>query len=219
MHDNNIRVWSVSVLLALLVHGAVLFSWSESDPVIKTTGESSVNSIKLSFKRTIKPDEVIQKKVKSEPVNKPPVKPVNRSDKKSAIKSFEEKPQPETAVRKTDEVVEQESDSHVIDSESENDLLLIKKNRLNYFNQLISHIERYKFYPGSARRRGIEGKVSICFDLNTDGSISSLTVESKHRILKQAAEEAIKSALPMPLPDKGVKLERKVDFNMLYAMK
>lgn len=215
MHSVNLKVWGVSVLLAVLVHGVVLFSWSEYEPVIRGSGNASVNSLRLSFKQTNESDQVIQKKIKSEPVKKQLVKPASKLESKLLAENLEF----EKIVKETIQNSSEEPNSRVVDSESENDILLIKKNRLNYFNQLISHIEKFKFYPGSARRRGIEGKVSICFDLNSDGSISSLMVESKHRVLKHAAEQAIKSALPMPLPDKRVTLGRKIDFNMLYAMK
>ena len=221
MQDINLKVWASSILLAVLMHGIILLSWSENAHVIKKSGESSVSSLKLSFKRTSESELEFQDNVKSEPVNNKLIKPVNRSVSKSdnqlLVKNSDAKKAPKKTVQKTID----KTDSLVEDLISENNILLIKKHRIDYFSQLISHIERFKFYPNSARRRGIEGRVSICFDLNSDGSISDLIVESKYRILKQAAEEAIISALPMPipLPAHGVSVGRKVDFNMLYAMK
>lgn len=215
MQGVNLKIWSVSVLLAVLVHGVILFSWTEYDPVIRTSGTSPLNSLRLSFKRTIESDVVIKKEIKSDAIKKQSVKPVSKPDNILLAENTESV----KSVREASQNTVEKSNSHVVNSVSENDILLVKKNRLNYFNHLILHIERFKFYPGSARRRGIEGKVSVCFDLNSDGSISGLTVDSKHRILKQAAEEAIKSALPMPLPDKEFSVGRKIDFNMLYAMK
>jgi len=62
------------------------------------------------------------------------------------------------------------------------------------------HLEHFKYYPTSARRRGIEGQVEIAFDLDGRGVASGLQLLSRsgYRILDRAALETVRRASPFP---------------------
>ena len=62
------------------------------------------------------------------------------------------------------------------------------------------HLEHFKYYPASARRRGIEGQVEVSFDLDTRGMASRLQLLSRsgYRILDRAALETVRRASPFP---------------------
>ena len=62
------------------------------------------------------------------------------------------------------------------------------------------HLERYKYYPASASRRGITGDVEVGFRLRPDGSAEQVLVlaSSGYEILDQAALETVNRAQPFP---------------------
>ncbi len=64
---------------------------------------------------------------------------------------------------------------------------------------IMQHIEQYKTYPYIARKRHIQGKVKVSFDLQADGQIKNLILEGRHSILVRASRKAVKLALPMPM--------------------
>lgn len=63
------------------------------------------------------------------------------------------------------------------------------------------HLEAFKFYPGSARRRGIEGHVDVAFTLAQNGTATDVAVlqGSGHSVLDQAAMETVYRAQPFPV--------------------
>lgn len=63
------------------------------------------------------------------------------------------------------------------------------------------HLEAFKFYPGSARRRGIEGHVDVEFTLAQNGTATQVAVlqGSGYSVLDQAAMETVYRAQPFPV--------------------
>lgn len=63
------------------------------------------------------------------------------------------------------------------------------------------HLEQFKFYPMSARRRGIVGEVEVAFELNARGQANMLKIltASGYRVLDEAALEAVRRAVPFPV--------------------
>jgi len=61
-------------------------------------------------------------------------------------------------------------------------------------------LERFKYYPASARRRGIAGDVEVGFRLRSDGSAEEVLVlaSSGYDILDRAALETVSRAQPFP---------------------
>jgi len=64
-----------------------------------------------------------------------------------------------------------------------------------------SRLEANKFYPASARRRGIEGEVELGFALNGEGLADAVMIlaGSGHTILDRAAMQTVHRAQPFPI--------------------
>ena len=88
----------------------------------------------------------------------------------------------------------------------------------SYLQQLLAHIDSHKFYPRSARRRGLEGEIEVSFTLLENGNIRDLQVRGGSRILRKAAERAVLSAQPMPAPPDTMKRRDSVSFGMLFRL-
>jgi periplasmic protein TonB len=63
------------------------------------------------------------------------------------------------------------------------------------------HLERFKFYPESARRRGIGGNVDVGFRLTAGGHVAQvrITASSGYALLDEAAEAIVARAVPFPV--------------------
>jgi len=63
------------------------------------------------------------------------------------------------------------------------------------------HLESYKYYPASARRRGIEGYVDVSFRLMPHGTADQVSVlhGSGYAVLDHAALESVYRAQPFPI--------------------
>ena len=98
----------------------------------------------------------------------------------------------------------------------------LKDRRTEQFLSLVREkIEKTKFYPSWAKKRGYEGVVRVGFTIKKDGNLEDLRVlKPCHcETLNSAATEAIKKASPfgpMPetFPDQGVRLEIDVAYRL-----
>jgi len=96
---------------------------------------------------------------------------------------------------------------------------LIERERQRYLADLMAHIEQYKWYPKSARRRRIEGMVHVDFTLFADGSTSDISVKNASPVLLVAAREAVAKAVPMPPPPAVIDCPMKCEFKMSFNLK
>lgn len=96
---------------------------------------------------------------------------------------------------------------------------LVARERLKYLAKVMAHIERHKYYPPTARRRGIQGDVHIRFVLLADGSTQQVMVDGASSVLQKAAKKAVIRAIPMPRPPTGIHCPMHCEFAMRYALK
>ena len=86
------------------------------------------------------------------------------------------------------------------------DLKAIKK---GYSSQIWKRIADAKYYPRTARKREMEGKPVVEFELRSDGQLMNYFIDSSssNKILDKAAIDAVKNARPYPGIPKLLKLK------------
>ena len=67
--------------------------------------------------------------------------------------------------------------------------------------QLNKHVIRYFYYPKEAIDKGIEGRVIVSFQINTNGSVTIRDIRGSNKLLEVAAKEIIEK-LPTFIPGK-----------------
>lgn len=87
-----------------------------------------------------------------------------------------------------------------------------------YISQVISAVEKNKFYPMAARRRGLTGEARITLNINEDGSLEDLQVECSHPMLAKAAEDAVRNSCPLPRPTDSTMCPMCLVFKMKFAL-
>jgi TonB family protein len=72
--------------------------------------------------------------------------------------------------------------------------------KLAFSSQVRTKIAQTKYYPPTARRRGYEGEPVVTFILGNTGDLLEVSIEnpSRHKLLNEAALDAVKSASPYP---------------------
>ncbi len=87
-----------------------------------------------------------------------------------------------------------------------------------YLAEILERVKSNRFYPSLARRKEIEGSVTISFTLLEGGQIQDLQVEDGHKLLRQAAGEAVRNSAPFPAPPDVVSLPLPVRFSMEFKL-
>jgi protein TonB len=95
---------------------------------------------------------------------------------------------------------------------------VLQNERESYLLQLLTHIDSHKFYPRSARRRGMEGEIRVTFYLLRDGSITGLQIKGGSKVLRKAAKQAVQQSLALPPPPESMRLQEQIRFGMVYRL-
>lgn len=161
--------------------------------------------------KKIEPKPIKKKIIKKKPVKKKPVKK-KQIKKEKIVKRIE-------PVKKIEPVRQiapaAQTQSQQVSRPSAN---LFQHERQQYLHKLLSHIESFKYYPRSARRRSLEGDVKVSFLLRDDGYHEQLKLDGRHSILVKAARQALESAMPLPLPPKDIGVSGQIEFVMAYSL-
>jgi len=173
-----------------------------------------------------KPEPVKKTETATKPVSKPVIKTVAqaKSIPKIPIKhKTETKPQSKSSTKPVRENIQRKK---IIASSpvkaAEKTLAkapIAKPQNADYFSLLQARIESHKYYPRSARKQGIEGRVDVSFRLFKDGEVRDISTSGAHRLLNHAATQAIKKSLPFPAPPDSIVLPKTIHFSMHYNLK
>jgi len=121
-----------------------------------------------------------------EPSTKTASMPMTRAEEEPSSMALTE--QPTSSVQT---IAAQQTPEHQLDAaEMDRVQMLVRK-----------HLEVFKYYPASARRRSIEGHVEVGFTLTRDGAADQVSVlhGSGYAVLDHAALETVYRAQPFPI--------------------
>lgn len=210
--------WGAAILLSLLVHSMMFMNRGaqmgvESAPVLQMPLITRLSFNKPSEQPVLdKPSPV--KRQKARPVEKTEIKKILvKPVKKEPIIQRIEPVEINEAVRQLSSLPQVQGQQT---SPSEEGLL--QRKRQQYLQELLSHIESFKYYPRAARRRSVEGNVKISFLLRDDGFYEQLMLDGEQAVLVKATRQALESAMPLPVPPKNIDMSRQIEFTMAYSL-
>lgn len=224
--------WTVAVVLSLLVHAFILFN-AGSLAGNREPQTREREATRISFRpATSQPKALSQEAPPEEAVSEEPVEspelplettppiPDSRAERASEIERGPSAAMPKATAPSAQASVTTDKVSAPAEAVSGTveDPALIEQAKQEYLHRLMAHIERYKHYPRAARRRRIEGDVSVSFNLQTAGRVRGLTVDGGHEILNRAVQRAVEEALPLPEPPPSLALPWPVDFTMRFSL-
>jgi len=218
----------VTMVISLALHGAILVRDDLFYTAQSALKPAQNRTIQLALVKQVRPDR--QPKKKPQQAAAKHVKKILAVTSKNLAKAkpaVSEPPSDELPDDRPEEVVEQPEQQQVERAPdvvaSEHDMVAQRKKwqlveRRQYMQQLLAHIEKYKFYPGSARRRAMEGDVKLSFMLHSDGELDRLETSGGPSVLQRAAQQAVKDARPLPSPPAAMQLPTRIEISMLYSL-
>jgi protein TonB len=202
-------VINVCLVFSLIVHG-MLFVRFDFWGVRGSSPDPAGHSFQVELSRPAPPEPV-----KPEPKPNPKPKPLPVPEKVITT----ETPQQQQVVMeepKEEEEIEVEEPPPPPVSTSPAQKALLTSLKQQYLQTIAAHLEKHKYYPRSARRRHIEGKVRVSFELLENGDIINLQISSGHPTLQKATRKSINNALPLPpIPEQLASLDT---IDIEYAM-
>lgn len=235
MDFSTARVQLIALVFSIAVHlaGAGLAEIYKSEPR-KASHTAPLDTLQVTFEQVqsqprLEPEPVTkpepEKEPEPEPEPEPIIKPVPVAKPQPKTP---DKPKPEkkavsnTRPKQTNESVQRQkkiASSPVKAIEKTVALAPVADaHRIDYFSQLQAYIESRKYYPRTARKQGIEGRVEVSFTLMKNGEASDIHCSGAHRLLNHAASRAIKKSLPFPVPPDDIVLPKKIHFSMHYDL-
>ncbi|SFV71630.1 Ferric siderophore transport system, periplasmic binding protein TonB [hydrothermal vent metagenome] len=87
-----------------------------------------------------------------------------------------------------------------------------------FWGRVRAKINKYKYYPRIAKRRGMNGIVKVKFRILANGKVSNISV-SGSKIFYNSAKEAVMSAFPMSVKDIPIDLPKNVTIPLHYKIR
>jgi len=226
MYKNSSFV--IAAVISITVHATAVVYLEHYDAPSANQPQSAVGVMQISLApgrpATPKPEPAPTPEGKLEPELPPPPEPVPRPKaKREPLPEPVSKPHPVSReVPEPAELIEEQTAASTYTEAPVNkpalDRVVLENERESYLLRLLAHIDRHKFYPRSARRRGMEGEVQVAFYLLRDGSITDLQVKGGSKVLRNAAKQAVQQALSLPPPPESMPLQEQIRFGMLYRL-
>ncbi|MFK5914208.1 MAG: TonB family protein [Woeseiaceae bacterium] len=202
MNIKDKQINYITLLLSLLLHAALFIQFSNT-AMSSSQAQAPVLDTRISL-NLLPPVKQKQQKV----VEVKPFKPKKVAKKKLKKKKKMLQPAHEQAVAPK---IKKEVQRQQIE-----DVVLVQQ---RYFSTLLTHIEGYKHYPRSARRRGIEGSILVSFRLLANGDITGLKASGGHLMLRRAAKSSVTDALPLPLCPPEITCPMQVSYAMQFKLR
>jgi protein TonB len=79
-------------------------------------------------------------------------------------------------------------------------------------------IEKNKYYPRIAKKRGMEGVVKVKFKILANGNVSNISV-SGSKLFHSSAKEAIKNSFPISVKNIPIALPKDVTLPLHYRIR
>lgn len=233
MNRRDGLIWGSAVALSTLLHLLLLVDSGSMAGVEKPKTSSST---RVSFRSVAAPmsppqdapqqevKELAEEEVVEAPA--PPPEPKPKKEKKVAEQVRQIEPPkpaatPESAITSTASTQSAEKPALKAEASlgSVEDPALLEQAKHEYLRSLMAHIESHKHYPLAARRRGIEGEVSVSFTLSEGGKAVNVKVAQGHRVLRKAVEDALAAAQPLPPPPAELELPYAISFSVQFHLR
>jgi protein TonB len=203
---------------------AVLYMLNNKTADAKELSKENMHHISFMFLKpeTVTKKEVVKEVIKEEikkTVSKPIVKKVKtpkKIDKK--IEKIVETQQPKKIQQVVKKTVKTQTPAkkEVVASVDKSEIDLKQKAFMLKIRELIN---ANKFYPKSARRRGIEGEVKLKFNILANGCVKSIKMLSGKNIFEKSAVQAVQKSFPIVMNEKLYNFPKEFSITLVYKLK
>ena len=204
--------YSFLIITLLYSFEEVSIAPSDTKHSLQNVQFTLINLPKEIEKPKVEKKEIIKKEIVKKPepkVEKKIVKKINpeKISPKQIVKKPEPKVEKKEIVKKVEETKKQIVANQIKKSDStekkeivKTDLKQLKIKQHKYYSQIKQTIDKNKFYPKVAVRRGIQGEVKIQFTISKDGELLSYKILDGEKIFFNSISEAIQNSFPLAPP-------------------
>jgi len=154
------------------------------------------------------PEPVVEKVVETPIVKKP--KPV--------IKKRIEKPKKKKVVKKKVTKKKKPKKKPSRQQASSKQSKSTKAERNKFWTKLRVKIDRNKFYPRIAKKRGMQGSVKVKFTILANGNVGHISV-SGPKVFYNSARNAVKKAFPINAKKSPISLPTSINLTLRYQLR
>lgn len=200
--------WGIAWLVSLSLH-AMMFYRQDTVVGMDQRDQAAQKTTRMSF-HTVKapqPDRPHKTKPK-----------IKKKQVAELIKTMSDAPAKQPQPQSTSRQSTPAASERAVQSQQENTDQLQAQAKYDYLGVLLAHIEKHKFYPNSARRRGIQGTIQVSFTQVANGRIEGLKISGGHRVLQKATYEAMEAAEPLPEVPGSLLLPIALSFSIRYQL-
>ncbi len=164
-------------------------------------------------KEEVVPEPVVQK-VMPKPIIKKPKKEIKKIVKPKPVKKAKKKTRKNKKIVKKKVVHKKVSRQQASFRQSKS----TPAQRNKFWSALRTKIDRHKFYPRMAKKRGMEGLVKVRFTILSSGKEGSISVTGD-KIFYNSARNAVKSAFPIDASKSPVGLPTSINLTLHYQIR
>ncbi len=95
----------------------------------------------------------------------------------------------------------------------------LRKKQNIFFAKLREAINKNKHYPRTARRRNIQGEVTVKFLLLSNGSVKKIAFVKGHSIFKKSVKSAIEKSFPISVKDALFQFPKEFAITLNYVLR
>ena len=199
--------YTLSLIITTIVYTSLgLFFWFLLSLKMKEE-EPKIDTIEIKIVEYAKPKPIAKPKPKPKPIPKPKPEPKSVAKPEPEPKPIP-KPEPEPIVKP---ILQQEVPKEIAKKITSEQVVkkIIKTVNLKenfteldntFTNRVRENILNNKEYPRAAIRRNIQGRVKVLFDIETDGNISNIRIETNSKILEKATRKCLNKSFPIKIP-------------------
>lgn len=165
------------------------------------------------------PEEVVEKEIVEEVIPEPIVEKIVE---KPATKVVKKKPKPKKKVikkkivkKKTAKKKKRKTASRQTSSK-QSQSTPAQKNK--FWNALRKKIDKHKFYPRIAKKRGMEGTVKVKFTILRNGKVGKISVDGP-KIFHNSARNAVKKAFPIDVKKAPISFPASINLKLRYQIR
>ena len=163
----------------------------------------------------VKKKKIIKKRKKKKKVIKKKIIKKKKRKKKKKVKKRVRKRKP-IKHHRTKKSIKKVKTSKQRSSKKRTHINPIKKAK--FLNLIRGKIDKNKSYPRIAKRRGMQGSVTVSFTLLVNGKIANLKVKGK-KVFQSSARKAVLKSFPINVKNAPLKLPKKIRFTLRYQIR
>ncbi len=213
-----------SFFITLILYAATItslfYSFNNQSNIANKEEKKSLVKVSLIEAKVEQKKEIEQKKEKEiiKSLKKEPkkiVKKIIKSVKKPKKKIVKKIIKSKSCIKNETKEVKKSPSKNVENIVSLAPKINISKIKNDYIAKVKKTINSNKFYPNSARRRGIEGSVKVEFTIQNNGKLTMVKIIQGKKIFFKAAKEAIINSFPI----QGYKDNKIFPINLTLVLK